>query len=41
VWFRHQPLPGLSGETARQLVAKGNIGAVLTYIEELRDGTYA
>ncbi len=41
VWFRHQPLPGYDGKTAQQLVEAGHADAVLTYLEELRDGAYA
>lgn len=41
LWFRHQPLPGHDGATAQQLVEAGRADAVLTYIEELRDGAYA
>lgn len=41
VWFRHQPIPGHDGRTAQQLVEAGHADAVLAYLEELRDGTYA
>ncbi len=41
IWFRHQPLPGFSGQTALDLVEAGHGNAVLTYLEELRDGAYA
>jgi uncharacterized protein (DUF2384 family) len=41
VWFRHQPLPGHGGRTARDLVEEGQAEAVLTYLEDLRDGAYA
>lgn len=41
VWFRHQPIPGHDGKTAQDLVEAGHAGAVLTYLEELRDGAYA
>jgi uncharacterized protein (DUF2384 family) len=40
-WFRHQPLPGHDGRTALDLVREGEGAAVLTYLEELRDGAYA
>lgn len=41
VWFRHQPLPGHDGRTAQDLVEAGHSNAVLTYLEDLRDGAYA
>ena len=41
IWFRHQPLPGFAGETAEELVAGGHGGAVLAYLDQLRDGIYA
>lgn len=41
IWFRHQPIPGHAGHTAQQLVEAGHADAVLTYLEELRDGAYA
>ena len=41
VWFRHQPLLGHGGKTALDLVEAGQAAAVLTYLEELRDGAYA
>lgn len=41
VWFRHQPLPGHDGRSARDLVEEGQADAVLTYLEDLRDGAYA
>lgn len=41
VWFRHQPLPGHDGKTAQDLVQAGHGAAVLSYLEDLRDGAYA
>ncbi|KPF73739.1 hypothetical protein IP88_08775 [alpha proteobacterium AAP81b] len=41
VWFRHQPLPGHDGRTAQDLVEAGHSDAVLAYLEDLRDGSYA
>ena len=41
LWFRHQPLPGHDGRTARDLVEEGHGDAVLAYLEDLRDGAYA
>jgi uncharacterized protein (DUF2384 family) len=41
IWFRHQPLPGHDGRTALALVEEGHADAVLAYLEDLRDGTYA
>lgn len=41
IWFRHQPLAAHGGRTARDLVEDGHADAVLAYIEELRDGSFA
>ena len=41
VWFRHQPLPGHDGRTAQDMVQDGQGAAVLAYLEDLRDGSYA
>lgn len=41
VWFRHQPLPGHDGRTARDLVEADTSDAVLDYLEDLLDGAYA
>ncbi len=41
VWFKHQPLPGYAGQTARDLVAEGKGEAVLRYLEAVRQGVYA
>ncbi len=39
-WFQTQPIPGHDGRTAKELVAAGNGVAVMTYLQELRDGVY-
>ena len=41
IWFKHQPIPGYAGATARDLVAGGEAQAVLTYLEATRAGVYA
>ena len=41
VWFRHQPIAGHSGLTAMELVEKGHAEAVLSHLQDLRDGNYA
>ncbi len=41
VWFRHQPIAGYGGRTASQLVEEGQAEAVLSHLEDLRDGAYA
>ncbi len=41
LWFKHQPLPGWAGKTARDLVAAGDAQAVLDYLEASRAGIYA
>jgi DNA-binding transcriptional MerR regulator len=41
IWFRNQPLPGHSGSTAQELVEAGHRDAVIAYLEDLRDGSYA
>lgn len=41
IWFKHQPLPGWAGKTARDLVAAGEAQAVLDYLEATRSGVYA
>jgi uncharacterized protein (DUF2384 family) len=41
LWFKHQPLPGWSGKTARDLVTEGGAQQVLDYLEATRAGVYA
>lgn len=41
LWFKHQPLPGWAGKTARDLVGEGKADAVLAYLEATRAGIYA
>lgn len=40
-WFRSQPLPGFSGQTAMQLVQAGRVNDVLDYIDAVDAGIYA
>lgn len=41
VWFRHQPIPALEQARAADLVARGEAGAVLHYLDVLEHGAYA
>ena len=41
VWFRHQPIAGHDGLTAIELVEHGHAEAVLSHLQDLRDGNYA
>ncbi len=40
-WFRSQPLPGFSGQTAMQLVQNGRAHDVLDYIDAVDAGIHA
>ncbi|WID95155.1 DUF2384 domain-containing protein [Bosea vestrisii] len=40
-WFRSEPLKGLSGLTAVQLIAEGRAEAVLEYVEAIDAGIHA
>lgn len=40
-WYRSEPLPGLSGQTAMQLVRRGRADDVLDYIDALDAGVHA
>ena len=40
-WFRSEPLPGLGGVTADQLVREGHADWVHDYLDDVRDGGYA
>ncbi len=41
LWFKHQPIPGWSGNTAYDLVKEGSASQVLEYFEAVRAGVYA
>lgn len=40
-WYRSQPLPGFSGQTAMQLVRDGRADEVLEYIDAVDAGVFA
>ncbi len=40
-WYRSQPLPGFSGQTAMQLVKDGRAAEVLEYLDAVDAGVYA
>ncbi len=40
-WFRSEPLPGFSGQTAMQLVRAGRAADVLEYIDAVDAGVFA
>ncbi|TKT74379.1 MbcA/ParS/Xre antitoxin family protein [Aquamicrobium sp. LC103] len=40
-WYRSEPLPGFSGQTAMQLVLSGRANEVLDYIDAVDAGVYA
>lgn len=40
-WYRSEPLPGFSGQTAMQLVRGGRADEVLEYIDAVDAGIYA
>jgi len=40
-WYRSEPLPGLSGQTAMQLVRSGRAQEVLDYIDAVDAGIHA
>ncbi|WP_454888288.1 MbcA/ParS/Xre antitoxin family protein [Sphingobium herbicidovorans] len=40
-WYRSEPLPGFSGQTAMQLVQDGRASEVLEYIDAVDAGVYA
>ena len=41
IWFRHQPITGFSGKTARELVEDGHGDAVLNLLDDLENGVHA
>ena len=40
-WYRSEPLPGFSGQTAMQLVRAGRAADVLDYIDAVDAGVYS
>lgn len=40
-WYRSEPLPGFSGQTAMQLVREGRADDVLDFIDAVDAGVYA
>ncbi|HBF28196.1 antitoxin Xre/MbcA/ParS toxin-binding domain-containing protein [Rhizobium sp.] len=40
-WYRSEPLPGFSGQTAMQLVKNGRVDDVLDYIDAVDAGVHA
>jgi hypothetical protein len=40
-WYRSEPLPGFSGQTAMQLVRNGRASEVLDYIDAVDAGVHA
>ena len=40
-WYRSEPLPGFSGQTAMQLVKDNRADDVLTYIDAIDAGIHA
>ena len=40
-WYRSEPLPGVDGRTAMQLVQEGNAQQVLEYIDAVDAGVFA
>ncbi len=40
-WYRSEPLPGFSGQTAMQLVRAGRSGDVLDYVDAIDAGVHA
>jgi Protein of unknown function (DUF2384) len=40
-WYRSEPLPGFSGQTAMQLVRSGRVDEVLDYIDTVDAGVHA
>lgn len=40
-WFRSEPLPGFSGQTAMSLLRDGRAGEVLDYIDAVDAGVHA
>ncbi len=40
-WYRSEPLPGFSGQTAMQLVREGRASEILEFVEAVDAGVYA
>ena len=40
-WYRSEPLPGFSGQTAMQLVRSGRADEVLDYVDAVDAGIHA
>ncbi|BCH13633.1 MbcA/ParS/Xre antitoxin family protein [Mesorhizobium sp. L-2-11] len=40
-WYRSEPLPGFSGQTAMQLVRSGRVEEVLEYLDAVDAGVHA
>lgn len=40
-WYRSEPLPGFSGQTAMQMVRDGRVDDVLDYIDAVDSGVHA
>jgi hypothetical protein len=40
-WYRSEPLPGFSGQTAMQMVKDGRASDVLEYVDAVDAGVYA
>jgi hypothetical protein len=40
-WYRSEPLPGFSGQTAMQLVRSGRVDDVLDYVDAVDAGVHA
>lgn len=40
-WYRSEPLPGFSGQTAMQLVRNGRVDEVLDYVDAVDAGVHA
>ena len=40
-WYRSEPLPGFSGQTAMQLVREGRASEILEFIDAVDAGVYA
>jgi hypothetical protein len=40
-WYRSEPLPGFSGQTAMQLVRSGRVEEVLEYVDAVDAGVHA
>ena len=40
-WYRSEPLPGFSGQTAMQLVKEGRASEILEFIDAVDAGVYA